>query len=176
MSELRKANTDYCYFITFTVVGWIDVFTRSKYSDVILESLEYCQKNKGLEVFEFVIMPSHVHLIVRRLEGKLSDVLRDMKAYTAKKIIKMIEEEQGESRKEWLLYMFQYYAKYTKQNEKYQFWQKTSFPVQLSNHEMYSQKVEYILLNPVEAGYISAPEQWQYSSANNVSKIKLDVW
>jgi putative transposase len=65
MSELRKANTDYCYFITFTVVGWIDVFTRSRYSDVILESLAYCQENKGLEVFEFVIMPSHVHLIVR---------------------------------------------------------------------------------------------------------------
>ena len=101
MSELRKANTDYCNFITFTVVGWIDIFTRSKYSDVILESLVFCQKNKGLEVFEFVIMPSHVHLIVRRLEGNLSDVLRDMKAHTAKKLIKMIEEEQGESRKEW---------------------------------------------------------------------------
>ena len=176
MSELRKANTDYCYFITFTVVGWIDVFTRSRYSDVILESIAYCQKNKGLEVFEFVIMPSHVHLIVRRLEGNLSDVLRDMKAFTAKKLIKMIEEEQGESRKEWLLYMFGYYAKYTKQNEKYQFWQKTSYPVQLSNHEMYSQKVEYVLLNPVEAGYVAAPEHWQYSSAHDVSKIKLDVW
>ena len=106
MSELRKANTDYCNFITFSVVGWIDIFTRSKYSDVILESLVFCQKNKGLEVFEFVIMPSHVHLIVRRLEGNLSDVLRDMKAHTAKKLIKMIEEEQGESRKEWLLFMF----------------------------------------------------------------------
>jgi REP element-mobilizing transposase RayT len=77
-------------FHHFYFVGWIDVFTRSRYSDVILESLEFCLKNIGLEVFEFVIMPSHVHLIVRRLEGNLSDVLRDMKSFTAKKILKMI--------------------------------------------------------------------------------------
>jgi putative transposase len=112
MSELRKANTDYPYFVTLTVVGWIDVFTRSKYSDIVLDSLGYCRKHKGLELFEYVVMPSHVHLIIRNLEGELAGIIRDMKAHTAKQIIKAIEGEAGESRREWLLHMFRYHAKY----------------------------------------------------------------
>ena len=66
MSELRKANTDHAYFLTFTVVGWIDVFTRRQYCEIILDSFKYCQLHKNLEIYAYVIMSNHVHLIARR--------------------------------------------------------------------------------------------------------------
>ena len=60
--QIRKQ--DETYFITLTVVNWIDVFTRRMYRDIVVENLRYCQKNKGLEIFAFVIMTNHIHLIV----------------------------------------------------------------------------------------------------------------
>lgn len=59
MSELRKANTDHAYFLTLTVVGWIDVFTRQRYNDEIIKSLTFCMDQKGLEVFEYVNAKSY---------------------------------------------------------------------------------------------------------------------
>ena len=51
MSTKYKATTkDEVYFITITTVGWLDVFTRNEYKDLFIESLVYCQKNKGLEI------------------------------------------------------------------------------------------------------------------------------
>ena len=51
MSEKYKIrNQDKLYFVTFTVIQWLDVFIRKAYKDILLESLRYCQKNKGLEV------------------------------------------------------------------------------------------------------------------------------
>lgn len=63
MSELRKANDDCSFFITFAIVGWIYIFTRTIYADIILDSFKFCRKNKALEVHGYVIMSSHVHLL-----------------------------------------------------------------------------------------------------------------
>jgi REP element-mobilizing transposase RayT len=174
MSEFRKANTENSYFLTCSVVGWIDIFTRSVYSDIILESFEFCRKNKGLEIFGFVIMPSHIHFIARSIDNKLPDILRDFKAHTARQILKSIETETDESWKDWLLHMFSYYGKYQKQNEKYQFWQKTNHPIELYSAKIFEQKLDYIHMNPVEAGYVKLSENWVYSSANPFCSLKVD--
>lgn len=66
MSETRKANVEgAAYFITLTVEGWIDAFTRKELVDELVKNIEYCQRNKGLEVYAYVIMPSHVHDLSR---------------------------------------------------------------------------------------------------------------
>ena len=175
MSELRKANTDRPYFITMTVVGWIDVFTRQRYCDVVIENLKYCIENKGLLLYAYVIMPSHIHLIARHDESRLSNVIRDFKSYTAKEILKMIENEPGESRKEWLLHMFGYYAKHQKQNTKQMFWQKTNHPIELSYPEIIDQKLEYIHYNPVQAGHVTDPHSWTYSSASDHQLLPVSI-
>jgi putative transposase len=131
MSELRKANTDYTYFLTLTVAGWIDIFTRQRYNNVIIESLKFCTSNKGLEIFAYVIMPSHIHLVARSLKGNLPEILRDFKSFTAKAILKMIEQEEGESRREWLLHMFKYYASFQKQNATYMFGKRQAIRLSL---------------------------------------------
>ena len=110
MSELRKANTNYPYFITCTVVQYIDVFTRSIYADVLVNSLKYCQQHKGLEIYGYVIMPSHIHMIARHDGAQLDKIIGHFKSFTAKETIKLIENSQEESRKEWLLHMFGYAA------------------------------------------------------------------
>jgi putative transposase len=174
MSEKRKANTTSPYFITITVVGWADVFIRECYCEIILESLEFCRKNKGLEVYAFGIMSNHVHLIVRSSNKKLSDTLRDFKSFTAKKIIKKIENHPKESRKDWLLHLFKFHAKFKQQNEIYQFWQKTSYPVELFNNKIFDQKLDYIHNNPLKSGIVTEPTFYKYSSANPESDFITD--
>ena len=87
------------HFITSTVVDWIDIFTRQAYRDIVIESLDYCIKNKGMLLYGYVIMSNHIHLIIQSEEGKLSDLIRDFKKFTAKNILKKIQNSP-ESRKE----------------------------------------------------------------------------
>ena len=91
-------NSEGLYFVSFAVVGWLDVFTRNEYKDLFIESLEYCQKNKGMEIHDWCIMTSHVHLIFRSInQQKPEQILGDLKRFTSKNIIKAIEENPKES-------------------------------------------------------------------------------
>jgi REP element-mobilizing transposase RayT len=69
------------YYLTIQVINWIDVFTRQVYRDIVIDSLWFCQLDKGLQIFAYVIMSNHVHLIANRGNGELSNTLRDFKIY-----------------------------------------------------------------------------------------------
>lgn len=75
---------------------WADVFTRSTYVDELLVNLRYCQEHKGLEIFAWVVMSNHVHLIVRAKNENLRDVIRDLKKHTTKSIYRLIESNSKE--------------------------------------------------------------------------------
>ena len=85
------------YFLTFQVVEWVDIFTRKIYVDIVLDSLTYCRKEKGLKLYAFVIMSNHIHMIVSAEKENLSAVIRDFKRYTATTILKAIQENKQES-------------------------------------------------------------------------------
>lgn len=167
MSEKYKVrDQDKLYFITFSVVQWIDVFSRAEYRDLLLESIRHCQKNKGLEVYGWCIMSNHVHFILGRCgQENLQDIIRDFKKYTSVQIVKAIEENQNESRREWLFWMFRKLAEKSKKHQKYCFWQNEYHPIELTDNEMMEQKLDYIHQNPVEAGLVYEPEHYIYSSA-----------
>ena len=173
MSELRKANFDSVFFVTLTVVGWINVFSRQEYTDLLIANLQFCQQNKGLEIYAYVVMTNHLHMVTAQQEGRLNDVLADFKSYSAKVILKAIEENPKESRKEWLLHMFRFNAGLKRQYQQYHFWQATNHPVALTSAAMMVQKFNYAHQNPVRAGYVLQPEHWQYSSANPFSPLKM---
>jgi putative transposase len=165
------------YFLTFTVVDWVDVFTRKEHCYDIIDSFKYCQKNKGLVIYAWCIMSSHLHIIGSAKEGyRLSDIIRDFKKFTAKKIIDRIINEP-ESRREWLIYRFEYAAKYKKQNTKYMFWKKDNHAILLDNSKMMEQRLNYVHNNPVEAGIVDEPEHYVFSSARDYPGQKglLDV-
>jgi REP element-mobilizing transposase RayT len=95
MSTKYKAiTTEEAYFITITTVGWVDVFTRLNQKQIITNALKHCQQNKGLEIYAYVLMSNHLHLFCKATNGFiLSDVIRDFKKYTSKKIIQTIIDE-----------------------------------------------------------------------------------
>ena len=103
-------------------MGWVELFSRKECKDILVASLKYCQSNKGLIIHGYVVMPSHIHLIVSAAQKSvgLSNIIRDMKAYTAKELLKWIFESGRESGKEWLEVVFAYHAKYNSNNAKYQ--------------------------------------------------------
>ncbi|MEO8172796.1 MAG: transposase [Sediminibacterium sp.] len=173
MSELRKANYDAVFFVTLTVVSGVDVFTRRCYCDELVKNIQYCQKQKGLELYAYVIMTNHMHWIAGQKQGKLNDVLRDFKSYSAKQLLSQVYNDPKESRRDWMKIVFQYNAKFQKQNAENMFWQKTNYPLECYNQKLLWQKLNYIHENPVRAGLVSKAEDWWYSSANPRSPIKV---
>lgn len=121
-------------------------------------------------------MSNHIHLIVRQKEGELSGVIRDFKSFTAKKIISEIENNPKESRKDWLLHLFKFHAKFKNQNKTYQFWQKTSHPTELYNNKIFNQKLDYIHNNPIKSGVVTDVHSYFYSSANNENNFNVDIY
>ena len=159
-------NPEGIYFVTFAVVEWVDVFTRSVYSDIVVESLDFCIKEKGLRLHAWCIMSNHVHLIISAEAGfKLSAILRDLKKYTSVRILKMLEENTKESRRNWMLWIFRAAGEKNSKNTHYQFWQNNNHPKELNTNELMDQKLDYLHQNPVKAGLVNAAEAWIYSSA-----------
>ena len=113
------------HFITFAVVSWIDIFTRKEYRDIVLDSIKYCQDEKGLLLHCWCIMSNHLHLIASAKNHDLSDVLRDYKKFTSKQIVAAIERNQKESRKDWMLEIFRHEGAKNSRNKNYQFWRQS---------------------------------------------------
>jgi REP element-mobilizing transposase RayT len=173
MSERYKTFKGGYFFVTMSVMGWIDVFSRADYCDILEENLNFCINNKGLKVYCYCIMTNHVHLIASAEKGLLSDLLRDYKSYTAKVIIKEILENPQESRKEWLEYMFKFFAKPYNYAGDYHFWQYGNHSIVLDTAEIIEQKVDYIHQNPVRARMVNEAQNYIFSSANPFCKVKI---
>jgi putative transposase len=165
------------YFVTFAVVHWIDVFTRSEYKDTLLDVFRYCQKNKGLEIYAYCIMSNHVHLIIGSNQEPLAAIIRDLKGVSSKRLIKQIQEHPGESRKEWMLDLMAKAGEKNSNNTKFQFWLQHNKPIELNNNAIMDQKLAYIHNNPVVAGFTHRQEAWLYSSARDYHGEKglLDI-
>ena len=153
------------HFLTFTVIGWIDVFSRETYKEKLLESLQYCIEEKGLAVHAWVIMTNHVHLIVSTKNNKIADVVRDIKKYTSRQIIELIEQNPKESRKEWMLNIFSFAGKSNNNNKNYQFWRQDYHPVELNTNEKLKQRLVYLHENPARSGLVWEAWHYKYSSA-----------
>ena len=159
------------YFITMTIVGWIDVFTRKEQKILIVDSLKYCQQNKGLQIYGWCLMPSHLHLLccATGKEG-MSDVIRDFKKFTSKAIVKLIQEEP-ESRREWILQQFRDACKHLKRGQHYKVWQDSNQAKIIYTNKFFYEKLNYIHNNPVEEMLVNHPEEYMFSSARNYAGL-----
>jgi len=160
------------HYLTCQVVGWVHIFSRQVYRDIIIESLKYCIKEKSLIDYAYVIMTNHFHLVVRSDTGKLSDTIRDFKRFTANQILKSINNNNHyESRKDWVEVVFSYHAKYNKRVKEKQFWTHENHAVELTSNDMIDSKIKYIHENPVRAGWVEKGEDYIYSSARNYAGL-----
>lgn len=141
-------------------------FHKKSYRDVIIESLDYCKKHKGLIPYGYVIMSNHIHLIIQSKEGKLSDLIRDFKKFTSKNILEKIQTEP-ESRREWMLERFSKATESHSRNKTYQFWQYGNHAEEIYTLPFLWEKLNYIHLNPIRAGLVDKAHHYLYSSASN---------
>ena len=172
-TSYRIYDQNALYFITTTTVYWIDLFTRRRIKDILIESLVYCRQHKGLELYGYCIMTNHIHLICRAKEGfQLSNILRDFKRHTAKHILKSIKEGP-ESRREWILKLLKEAGSKNQKNKEYQVWRQDNHPIELYSNKVINQKLDYIHNNPVKEGLVENPEDYLYSSARNYSGMDV---
>lgn len=154
-------------YLILTVVGWIDIFSRKKYRDLVIESLQFFFAKKGLHVHGYVIMTNHIHLVVSATgEQNLSEVIGNFKSFIATSILKELPNS-NESRREWLMYLFGFFAKKNQRPSAHQFWQTDNHPIDLYTSRVIQQKLNYIHNNPVRANWLRMPQHYIYSSASN---------
>ena len=143
------------------------MFTRDEYRDVLMDSIRFCQQNQGLNIYGWVLMTNHFHLICSSTDEKgIGMVLRNIKSFTAMKLIDAIIKNPKESRKEWMLGIFEKNGLESKNNHRFQFWQVGNHPILLNNDtNRFEERLLYLHENPVKAGFVTFPQEWKYSSA-----------
>ena len=163
--RIYSENENLMHFITITAIEWIDIFTKPEYFKVIISSLEFCRNNKGLLLYDYVIMSNHIHLIVRAKEAyKLSEIIRDFKRFTTKNILELLQKDN----RRYIINLLENSYKRNKENNR-QVWQRENYPETISSEKFYIEKSKYIQLNPVRKKYVELAEHWLYSSA----KVRL---
>jgi putative transposase len=160
-TRYRIFETEFPYFMTCTIVGWLPIFTRPEAAEIIFSSWHFLQRESEFKLFGYVILENHAHLIASAPE--LSGAMQGFKSYTARQIIDMLERRAASV----LLRQLRAHRLRHKKESEYQVWQEGSQPKQIQNEEMMRQKLDYIHYNPVERGYVDDPLHWRYSSARN---------
>lgn len=165
-------------FVTTTVVEWVDIFTRHQYRQIIIDSLAYCQKQKGLELYAWVLMSNHLHFVASAADGyELESILRDFKKFTSKAVLSLLKTDTRESRRKWMLEIFAREAANDSKLSGSRFWQRGCHVETISSSSFLWQKIDYIHNNPVKAGYVTREEHFPFSSAIDYAGGKglLDV-
>jgi len=159
------------HFLTFQVVRWIDIFTRKKVRDEFINNIRFCQKNKGLELYAYVIMSNHAHFIMRSSDNNLSGIIKDLKSYTSKSIIEILLTEEQQKR-DWIVPMLLESGEGNSRNKSHQLWVQDNHPIELTYNAIMQQKLNYIHQNPVRAGIVATPEDYLLSSARNYADLE----
>ena len=159
--RISKEFTSGIYYLTFTVRNWYYLFDRHNRFEILADSLNYCQRSKGLKLYAYVFMLNHVHIIASSPD--MIAFVRDFKKFTSKEIQKNIIATEPN-----VLKLF------NMGSGKYEFWERTNMPKMIKSEEYLFQKIRYIHTNPVRKQYVKNPEDWVWSSANNESTIKVE--
>lgn len=177
MTDLYKVQQQGLYFVTLTVVGGIDVFTRHEYCDLLVDNLNHSIDNKRLRVYEYSILPSRLYIIADVEEGKnnLPKVLRDFKSYSAKQILRAISEHPDENRKDWLMRLFQTYANRYQHDSEHHFWQFGNQPVDLEKIIKKDKPIPSPIERLMKTKMVDDPRHFIYCSAYPGQRVKLST-
>jgi REP element-mobilizing transposase RayT len=144
------------FFWTATIKDWSHLLKEVRFKNIVLDSMSYLSEKKLVDIFAFVIMPNHIHLIWRtnKLNGK-ETVQGSFLKYTAHEFRKILLKEGKLSNYE-----------VNAINKKHEFWQRDSLAIHLYSKEVAFQKLEYIHNNPCTEKWNLAmePQDYYYSS------------
>ena len=100
MDCFRIVDGVYVYFVTFTVIDWLPVFINPEPTQIIVDSLRFCIKEKGLFINAYVIMPNHLHKLVfdeKFNNDRLGQTMTDFRKFTGRKLAGFIDNNLPES-------------------------------------------------------------------------------
>ncbi len=163
-----RADEHLPYFCTITVLDWLPVLIEARYIDPIIESLRFCQQHKALEVFAFVVMPNHLHLIAAAGEH-LHPIMRDLKRFTSRTIHDRLREDGRGTCLAWLEAATQ---RARRLRSELGLWQDGFHPQALYSANVFEQKLNYLHDNPVRKGLVQRADDWWYSSASFYNRRK----
>jgi REP element-mobilizing transposase RayT len=164
-TRYRIFDDAYPHFLTCTIVGWLPVFTRPEAVEIVFDSWRFLQRERGFELYGYVILENHLHLIAAAPD--LANAIKSYKMFTARQILDLLEHYNADV----LLRQLRAHKLFHKVESEYQVWQEGSKPKQIDGREMMEQKLEYIHLNPVKRGYVDEAIHWRYSSARNYAGL-----
>lgn len=148
------------YFVTASIIEWKHLFKNPKYVKIILDSLAWMQKQKRILLFAFVIMPSHLHAILKPENETISNILQQFGSFTAHEILKELKlDKQQNSLKAF---------KEHKRDDRHEhsIWQDIQAK-NIYSEDVLWQKMEYIHQNPIAKDWNLAEDRadYIYSSA-----------
>ncbi|MBL8745248.1 MAG: transposase [Phycisphaerae bacterium] len=142
-------------FVTFSCEKRLPLFGSARIRDVFADRLGATRDLFRCELFAWVVMPEHVHLIVRPKDGELEPVLDYLKKSVSRKIISRWRELNAPILKKIEL-----------PNGSPRFWQKGGgFDRNIRHEGEFVREVRYIHRNPVERELVEQPRDWEWSSA-----------
>jgi putative transposase len=150
MSRTRYQQADFQspHFLTATINNWLPVFTRPETVDIVLDSWRFLPQTNGFEIFGYVILENHLHLIAR--SPNLSGDIQRFKAYTAKEILAYLEAK-GEST---MLRLFEHFKHPQKKESAYQEWEEGSHPQVIVSEEVQEVVSKFGIWPKVEEGSV----------------------
>jgi REP element-mobilizing transposase RayT len=174
-SRYYARETERTHFVTSTILNWLPVFNYPECCETLVQSLEYCRREKGLRLYAWVIMDNHFHAVVQADE--ISRVMTDLKKFTAHRLLGQLKERSCD----WLLKLLTLGKVAHKQCSRHQVWQEGFHPQAIYSDKTMLQKIDYIHANPVRRGWVAAPEHWRHSSAHEglpgaMPLIRCDQW
>ena len=144
------------HYVTAVTYNRVPIFRSERACQIFINALKELRTIHAFKLVGYVIMLDHVHLIINPLEQNVSVVLRKLKGKSARQIIDWLMAEDHHISLEKL--------RLNIEGRQYAVWQKDSSAIDLFSHKFLRQKLKYIHMNPVRAGYCDGPENWQWSS------------
>jgi putative transposase len=148
----------YPHFFTATILEWKHLLKPDKFKDIIINSLQYLVQQNRVQVYSFVIMSNHIHIIWRMGNAEVKAKLQQsFTKFTAQKILQELRNNHPNVLSKLLV---------DAADRKYQVWERNPLSIEIHNHSVMLQKINYIHQNPVRAGLVSVDTDYHYSSAN----------
>ncbi len=169
-------NQEAVVFVTTATFRHLPVFSEDAHCKILMDSLVFLRDKYGFKIIAYVVMPSHVHLVLCLPHGdRLSDIMRDFKKFTCFAIRKRLELDGRQNELEKLR---ENAADNVRQV--FKLWQDRFDDLMITQHDTLMTKINYIHGNPVKSGLASEPNAWKYSSARNYylgdhSVIRVDT-
>ncbi|MEA3439407.1 MAG: transposase [Chloroflexota bacterium] len=148
------------YFVTATICGWKELLSEPKYARIIIGSLDWLRDEGRIYLFAFVLMPTHLHVLIKPRDRSIGDVLQNFGSFTAHEIIKQLKSDSQ-------IELLNFFRTQRRDNRsQYSIWQDIQ-ALNIFTRKVLYQKIEYIHNNPVskEWNLVKDRADYQYSSA-----------